>query len=690
MLFIFPLTIHAEPVKRGILAIIDGDEIKGESDNFIAKAAEMPLNHLGFKLTYVDADKEQLPNDQEMKKYAGVITWFRDNQLRNAPQYAKWATRQLNNGIKFVIFGDFGFAYDEKMNLTSDEIVYNFYKAFKIKLDPEQTTDSPLLLEIVHNNPEMTEFERSLEGSLLFFENIRVLDNNNEIYLQLKRKDTGVLGDIIFTHSRGGFALYGYEVYNNITLDQSRWRINPFKFFEKAFDSNFPKPDVSTLNGIRFFYSHIDGDGIRNISYTDKKTMSGEIVYKQLLTQYDLPITASVLIGDFLKSGTYEKRKLDLLTKNIFKLPNIEPASHGWAHPFIWEKEKRKLALKLSGYEYSPENEIGKSIEYINEHFLPPGEKTNIFLWTGDCRPDYEALKYVYDHNIMNLNGGDTRFDDKYPSYIYVAPLFRHVNGLLQYYTSDANEVTFTNIWTGPFYGYREIIQTFANTESPIRLRPIDVYYHFYIGEYDVSLDTVKNAYLWALHHEIAPGFASDYIKIADGFLSTEIEKVTTNLWKIRNNGHLNTIRFDNYTGYVDLNNSKGVLGFINYQGSLYVHLTNNDYSEIQLTQTPPSRPYIQKANGRVKDWFITNNNSDFNLKTMGRIHFEIASLNPNTNYTVNLTRELDLKTRPWLGWLDINWKNRTYTIKTDNKGLLILKKNILSNRFEWVNITIQ
>ena len=42
------------------------------------------------------------------------------------------------------------------------------------------------------------------------------------------------------------------------------------------------------------------------------------------------------------------------------------------------------------------------------------------------------------------------------------------------------NENVYTNDWTGPFYGFRDVIDTFRMTGEPRRLKPINLYYHTY------------------------------------------------------------------------------------------------------------------------------------------------------------------------------------------------------------------
>jgi hypothetical protein len=391
------------------------------------------------------------------------------------------------------------------------------------------------------------------------------------------------------------------------------------------------------------------------------------MAYEKILTRYNIPVTIGPVIGEITGASGKLERNLIKTLQNIFALPNVEPASHGWAHPFIWNIAKRKMGIKVKGYEYSPQNEIGNSLDYINDKLAPKDKKANIFLWTGDCLPDYDALKYVDEHGIKNLNGGDTRFDDEYPSYTYVAPLFRHVNDLLQYYSPNTNENLYTNLWTGPFYGFRYVIDTFKRTESPIRVRPIDVYYHFYSMEYYTSLNSLQTVYSWVLDQEIAPVFASDYIAAVDGFLSTKIDEVSKGHWIITDNGKIRSFRIDNYTGSVDMGRSKGVLGFLNYQDNLYVHLDNRETSEIILTTNRQSQPYLAKANGSVDNWEQSQGEIQFRLRIMERVHFAIGGMVGNRNYKVSIG-------------------DNKFETKSDSNGMLVFFHEFKETPFAWIN----
>ncbi len=667
-----PLPSRAEEINRNILGVIDGSEMKHEFDNHIAKYAETPLNHLGFKLEYVDVTKG-LPDDAAMRKYAAVISWFRDNTLKNAADYANWAAKQISKGKKFVILDELGFALDENVKPIPNDVLQAFFRAFLItSTNTSDQTENPLLIEVVKKDPAMVEFERSLQGEADYFLNLTTTDPKAKVFLKLKRKDTGTTSDAVFISSKGAMAIGNYALYQNFINYQTRWRIDPFAFFREALNADFPKPDVTTINGMRMFMSHIDGDGIRSKSRIDNKTSCGDLVFSQILSHYQLPISVSALIGDILTAKGEDKQRLADLFRKIFALPNIEPASHGYAHPLIWKIEKRKMAyFDIDDYMYSPASEIGSSIEYINKYLVPPDKKTDLFFWTGDCMPDYEALKYAHDNGIRNINGGDSRFDKQYPSYTYVAPFFRHVDGLLQNYSPDTNEVIFTNIWTGPFYGFRDVIETFKNTESPIRIRPIDVYYHFYITEYESSLNSIHEVYDWSLKQEITPVFVSDYLKTLEGFLSAKIERIAHSHWVVADNGELRTVRFDGNKNAVDLANSKGVIGFLRYQGSLYVHLDNGKRSEIRLTDAPQALPYIVKANGKVENFRREEGAFKFTLKTMGRAQFAAGGLKANGEYSIGLA-------------------GKTVNARADRTGQLVFAEGLPGSKFESLEIAIR
>src|SRR5438874_904894 len=70
---------EAGAVRREILALYDGREEPSPDHTRVHRFAEMPLNHLGYALTYWDVSKA-LPAPERSAAAHGIITWFRRPQ----------------------------------------------------------------------------------------------------------------------------------------------------------------------------------------------------------------------------------------------------------------------------------------------------------------------------------------------------------------------------------------------------------------------------------------------------------------------------------------------------------------------------------------------------------------------------------------------------------------------------------
>src|SRR5215813_5116667 len=95
---------RAEPVKREILAIYDSREEPRPDQTRIHRFAEMPLNHLGFVVSYWDVNAG-LPAAERTENIRGILTWF-----RRAPPalFYLWGQDQVRRGVRVVVLGDSG------------------------------------------------------------------------------------------------------------------------------------------------------------------------------------------------------------------------------------------------------------------------------------------------------------------------------------------------------------------------------------------------------------------------------------------------------------------------------------------------------------------------------------------------------------------------------------------------------
>jgi len=153
--------------------------------------------------------------------------------------------------------------------------------------------------------------------------------------------------------------------------------------------------------------------------------------------------------------------------------------------------------------------------------------------------------------------------------------------------------------------------------------------------------------------------------------ITTKIEELGVNGWRIKNNNVLRTIRFDNEKNNVDMKRSKGVLGFNRYQGSLYVHLDNGKESDIFLTGAHATAPYLVKAAGSIKDWAVSNGGISFKLRAIGRLSFVIGGLSADSTFKVTADK-------------------RVSSIRADKNGELKFNLDLPDIRFDWVEITVK
>ncbi|MCB1734598.1 MAG: hypothetical protein H6981_08630 [Gammaproteobacteria bacterium] len=372
--------------------------------------------------------------------------------------------------------------------------------------------------------------------------------------------------------------------------------------------------------------------------YKQHNGLATEVLLDKVFRAYpDLPVTIGPIVAD-IDPAYFGTPEFDQLAKDIFYLPNVEAASHTYSHPLQWrffqhptpgmerafldryprprKEDDGKLksvwdlfrkseknpapapdsayAVQEAGTEqdlskgyavprayytgpYDNEKEIGGSLEKMADYLLP-GDRAEVLLWSGNTQPYAAAIRLTRQLKVRNLNGGDTRFDRKFQSYAWVAAIGREARDAQgserQIYAASSNENTYTNLWTGPYYGFRNLRQTLKNTGRPLRVKPLNIYYHMYTGERLASLRALLDNIDYVRTLEITPITASQYAAVADGFYTTRFEALGADRWRVHDRGDLQTLRFDRATfRAVDFTRSRGVIGQNHQQGSLYVYL---------------------------------------------------------------------------------------------------------------------
>jgi len=681
---------------RTILALYDStDDISIKEDsNRIHFNAEMVLNYLGMKIRYHDMSKG-LPSKEKSENIYGILTWYRDEYMKNPIEYCRWIKTKVSEGKKLVILGRIG-AYKDFHSKKEIPDKYIDELLRSISLDYEGSwTDNPFVIEVIQKNSQMVEFERTLDEEIGYYELIKSIQEENNIYLSLKRTDMDDSESaVVVTTPQGGFAMESYVLFSDPLTGKRRWRINPFSFFEKAFQlENKPKFDTTTLFGRRIAYSHIDGDGLRNISEIDSKSYSGEIILNEILKKYPFPITVSFIAAD-VHPKHYGSKKLTEIAKGMLIRPNVEIGVHGYTHPLDWEKQLTEMTIKgysqrttekptqkliSESYYTDPaivhaprqdflNKEIKEATNYLNTHLAPQGKRVVINQWTGNCEPPAEAIDITNQMGLKNINRGDTLFDRAHPTYTKVAPLVRHVDGRIQIHTSNSNENIYTHGWLGNFHAFKYIIETFQQTEYPSlidniprRITPMNIYYHFYSGEKILSLNALKDAYHYLMNQKITPIFTSEYVSVVEGFLSGTIKRIEKNAWIFKDYGTCRTVRFDNMNMFPDLEKSKGILGFNQWENFLYVHLDAKNEAVLYLAKHLPGKVYLQESSSILFEYQINKDKISFLTKGFGDNTYVFNNLRSKSKHIILVKSKKTNKIKKYIfrsdqeGQLDIN-----------------------------------
>ncbi len=609
-------------VKRDIIALYDGRRERAPHETRIHKFAEMPLNYLGYRVVYHNVNG-RLPDPAALSNAQAVLTWFIE-PLSVPEVVVDWLDRVTARGTKLVVIGDIA--------PPDPPFLLPIINRILSRIGLEHTGEFVELTWrafVVDQNPEVVGFERPVDKALPGFPVLRIKGNEVEPHLLIETPAAvgRTTATIVATGRGGGYASHNYAIYYEPNTDRVRWTLNPFSFFKRALGAErLPIPDPTTVSGRRIYFSHIDGDGWNNLSeiegHKSAERLSAEVIAREAIIPYpDLPVTVGLIAGDIdpKLGGNPDGRAV---ASQLFALPHVEVGAHTYTHPYNWQfyetydreaelakiKEHRlpdlparerfgQFLATLAGRPLrGPRNDlyIGGSAElprsYMREPFdidqeiggalrvaesiAPPGRKAKAYLWSGDTSPFAEAIREVKRNGASNINGGDSRLDREYPSVAYVPPLSRPVENERQIYAGNSNENTYTNDWTGPYYGFMMLEHTLANTERPRRLKPFNLYYHMYSGEKPAALAAVKQFLDLARTSPVAPVTASRYSRIAEDFFAAEIEQVDLFSWAITERGAMQTVRFDE-AGLlaVDMDRSSGVIGTKRESETIYVTL---------------------------------------------------------------------------------------------------------------------
>ncbi|MCK5819035.1 MAG: endo alpha-1,4 polygalactosaminidase [Psychromonas sp.] len=598
-------------ISREILIITNSTHTKNTT--IALRLLAMPIEYQGY-IPIIKNIQDGLPTIEQLSRYKAVVVWLESNLKGHNNAFVDWIKTVLKAHKKLLFMS--GFGMDDPTEILD---------VLGIKRIPTKT--NLFTKQTITINDPILNFEAPV---LLAKEKYAYQPEKANALLQIATKNNPS-STLIAKTSWGGYALYDYVVRNLADPESTQWVIDPFAFLKRTLElEDIPILDPTTENGRRLMFIHIDGDGSMNRVEWDPKLFSIEAIYEKILKKYKIPQSVSLVESETSsKKGLYIDLapKLEKTAKAIFSLPYVEAASHTYSHPFYWNKVKNdhleaKYRLNIKGYNFSLKEDILDSVKYVSKLQPKVKKKANLIFWSGDTDPNEEVLAYVYKHNILNINGGDTDITNDKPWLSLVSPYGIKHGEYIQTYTGAGNENIFTNDWTGPFWGYRKVIQTFQLTESPRRLQPLDIYYHFYAGSKTASLNALKDVYDWSLKQKVMPIYISEYIPKTLEFYDASIAKIDVseakNQYYFTGLKHLKTIRADDSLGSVDYTNNLIVLGQNEHNNTRYLHLNtqDNNLTVIFKQEGTLNYSFLEDSNAQVINYKKSKQKTTFTLKS--------------------------------------------------------------------------
>ncbi len=599
-----------EVIPRDVLMIFDSRENGEIEDAEIHTLLAMPLEYMGYVPQYHDLAKKPLPKEILTGRYAGIVMWHSSNNMPD--DYSAWLTEQFNNKVPMAFFGSLGIDPTETL-----------YESIGVKQVPriDQFSLAPL------KNDALVGYETPVPPRV---DSLTLLLKNesseNTVHLTFADKNNTEV-DATITGPWGGLALHPAIIELDIEKKPS-WIIDPFTFLKKALQLvDAPMPDITTENGNRLWFAHIDGDALPSWAELPGRRLGAEVIRDEILAPYALPHTISIVEGEIngIRAYADRRRRMINISREIFAMDSVELASHTWSHPFKWTKinagdSSGRYNLPVGDYKFNYEREIAGSIAYINSVLAPPGKETRVLLWTGDAIPPKAAMEVVEKYGLLNMNGGLTVISKARPSVSAISANTRMVDEYVQVYAPIMNENVYTNDWTGPFDGFRDVIETLSMTEHPRRIKPANIYYHFYIGTKAASLRSLKEVYDWSVEQQLHPVFASEYIEKVPYFRTAGVARYLDGRWKISGLGPIRSLRTLKQNAWPDLLSSRDLVGTKRVHDGIYIHTNGANTIKFQTQTTRPQHPHLVAANAKTDYWRQRGN---------GLINFRLSGHTP-------------------------------------------------------------
>jgi len=586
------------PERRHVIVFVDGKAPDPATEDDAHQVLDMPLNHLGM-VPLRHYIRNGPPPDAWLEDARAVVTYLPYGDP--APDWMwPWLEEKVaRHHLRVVHLGAVA-----PLQLKDPERLQRWLAGFGLEMT-DLYAAGPMQVKVEYADPKLCAVETD-PRRFVTHHGPRNVERRNKVWVttRLRNDPTSVLHPVV-TGSWGGFALDPWAMPLGTGDEDRRWTLDLFQFFKEALGlDRVPAPHPSVLNGRRMWFSQMDGDGFESLSTIRPGESCGAVMRDEVFAKYALPFTVSIIVRSLTDDiAVQQPTRLMEVAQSIFRLENVEPASHGVLHTLNWQPppgfpyDRKKWYAGLQNYTYDETSEVTESIRFINERLLDGGRRCAVMLWTGSANPLEAPLAAARQAGCLNLNGGIFRWDAWTDSVGFVSPWARRVGAELQVYAGAPNENVYEGFFDTMPGAFAHVDQTIERCGTPRILKPADLYMHFYSAEHPARLKVIHDLIRrWTVEERTAPVFASTYVKAVNSAVDAARVLRTADGWILRDFGDCRTVRIDGEPREVDFSRSRGLLGAYRDGDSCYLHLGGPD-AQVVLAEAPAPLPHVLEAN---------------------------------------------------------------------------------------------
>lgn len=244
--------------------------------------------------------------------------------------------------------------------------------------------------------------------------------------------------------------------------------------------------------------------------------------------------------------------------------------------PDVTTKMGKRVAFATvgcKGFDDFCEYEKIKAFKAFKEKILKRYKK----IYHSICIPKEYKKKISLKNVEINIDfkKGFTNLTNLHPFLTKISPIGVYENGEYQIFYPMCDEISYTNWWREKFWGYEKAVMTFKLTDSPKRIKPININYNYISLTKTASLHALNKVYGWTLGQNIYPLKPSYYKKTALDFYYISISKAE-NLFSIKGADFLKTFRIlKNFN--VNPKKSKNIRKISNLKSGVYIDISSKE-----------------------------------------------------------------------------------------------------------------